>query len=704
MDWFPDALRPRRSRLRGSGLLAPNYISVISVRTSACDRFTAHPDGCRVRVHDGSRCTGGGEALALTTNTSVLTADLIVAGAAPRQPVISPDGQWVAYVVAPVGRPGEQRLSTLWLASADGSSPPRRLTAGTAADSGPRWTPDSAALFFMSDRTGSDQLHRIRIDGGEAESLTDWRGDIHDFCPLADGRVALVAADEPTEEDERRRAERDDAMVWSEQRGRGRLRLLDPATCELHAAADLGGRHVVELAQRPDGGALAALSWVSEEIDPGAITNELHVVDLASGTVLDLGRVCGHARSLAWWADAGPWHLSYLAEPDPFGGFAAYDIVPGPAATPRDLTIGMDVCPAELAQVDGGPPLALFASGLDTEIRQLDPAALRFRCLSGRPGLLGTLTASGPGDVVAVLASTADQPADVHAGPPAGPLRRISDTRPELREIQWGTQERLAYQAADGQPLDGLLIRPAGRSRADGPFPLVTLVHGGPDDRYADEFRLGAHSPGQWLATAGYAVFLPNPRGGTGHGREFAAAVVNAVGGDEWGDILAGIDMLVAAGVADPDRLGIGGDSHGGFMAAWAVGQTDRFKAALMFAGISDWGAQAGVGEYGTMDGALAGSFGWEGTGPHPHDRVSPVSFASRVRTPVLIVHGEDDTNVPVGQAIYFHRALTRYGAEHELVIYPREGHGLSERNHQRDLLLRTRAWFDRWLRDRVSP
>jgi dipeptidyl aminopeptidase/acylaminoacyl peptidase len=631
-------------------------------------------------------------------DTSLLTAELVVDGAVPRQPGMSPDGRWVAYAVAPLGKLGERRLSALWIAAADGSSPPRQLTAGTAADSSPRWAPDSASLFFLSDRTGSDQLHRIRVDGGEAEGLTDWHGEIYDLCPLADGRVAVVAADEPSEEEQRRRAERDDATVWSEQRGCGRLRWLDPATRELHAAGDLGGRHVVELAQRPDGGPLAVISWVSRENDPGATTNELHVVDPASEAVHHLGRVAGHARSPAWWADDGSWHLSYLAEPDPYGGLAVYDTVPGASASPRDLTTGMDVCPDGLAQVADGPPLALFAAGLDTEIHQLDPGSLRFRCLSASAGLLGSLTASRSGAVVAVLATTAHEPADVHAGPPGGPLTRISDTRPELREIEWGAQERLCYQAADGLALDGLLILPAGRSRADGPFPLVTWVHGGPDDRHADRFMLGPHSPGQWLATAGYAVFLPNPRGGTGHGREFAAAVVDAVGGDDWGDILAGIDMLATAGVADPDRLGIGGASYGGFMAAWAVGQTGRFKAALMSAGISDWGMLVGTGEWGTMDAALGGSCGWEGTGPHPHDRVSPISFAAQVRTPVLIVHGEDDTNVPLGQAIYFHRALSQYGAEHELVIYPREGHGLAERNHQRDLLLRTRAWFDRWL------
>ncbi len=636
----------------------------------------------------------------MSVDTPVLTAELVVDGAVPKQPEISPDGRWVAYVVAPVGQRGERRLSAVWLAAADGSSPPRQLTAGTAADSGPRWAPDSASLFFMSDRTGSAQLHRIRIDGGEAESLTEWEGEIYDVCPLADGRVAVVAADEPTEEDERKRAERDDAIVWSEQRGHGKLRLLDPVTRELHAADGLGGRHVVELTPRPDGGPLVVISWVSQENDPGAITNELHVVDPATGVVHDLGRVAGFARSPVWWADDGTWHVACLGEPEPLGGLVVYDTVPGTSASPRDLTEGMDVSPTGLAQVADGPPLALFESGLDTQIHRLDPGSLRFRCLSTRTGPIGSLTASRSGEVVAVLASSAYQPTDVHAGPPGGPLSRISDTRPELRGIEWGTQERLSYKASDGLVLDGLLILPAGRSRADGPFPLVTLVHGGPDDRHADEFVLSFHTPGQWLATAGYAVFLPNPRGGTGHGREFSAAVVGDLGGAEWSDILEGIDMLVAAGVADPDRLGITGPSHGGFMAAWAVGQTDRFKAALMLAGICDWGMIAGTGEYGAVDGVLAGSFGWEGTGPHPHDRVSPISFASKVRTPVLIVHGEDDTNVPLAQAIYFHRALSRYGAEHELVVYPREGHGLAERNHQRDLLLRTRAWFDRWLGD----
>ncbi len=636
-----------------------------------------------------------------------LTAELVVDGVVPSQPVISPDGRWVAYVAAPVGRSAERRICALWVAAADGGSSPAKLTAGMAADFGPCWAPDSASVFFLSDRTGSAQLHRISLAGGEAEVLTDWHGEISDARPLAGGRlVAVLATDEPTEEDKRRRAERDDAIVWGEHLRRARLRVLDLATGELRTVDGLGGRHVAELAPRPDGGALAVISWASTEKDPGAVTNELHVVDPEAGTVHDLGRIGPRARSPVWWQADGSWHLAYLARPEAFGGYggyAVYDVaVTAAAAVHRDLTGRMNVSATNVTQVADGPPLALFADGLDTAIYRLDPGLQRFLCLSVRRGLVDSLTASRSGEVVAALATTSGEPVNVHAGPPGGPLIRVSDTQPALRAIRWGTQERLSYQASDGLELDGLLILPPGRSRADGPFPLVTWVHGGPGARYADEFLLGPRSPGQWLATAGYAVFLPNPRGGVGHGCDFAAAVVRsaggAVGGADWGDIVSGIDLLIAEGVADPGRLGIGGVSYGGFMAAWAIGQTGRFKAAMVDAGISDWGTLVATNEFGTMDAALGGSCGWEGTGPHPHDQVSPISFASKIRTPVLIVHGEDDTNVPVGQAIYFHRALSWFGVEHELVIYPREGHRFVERNHQLDLLRRTRAWFERWL------
>ncbi|GAA3520870.1 dipeptidyl aminopeptidase/acylaminoacyl peptidase [Streptosporangium album] len=640
----------------------------------------------------------------MSENAPELTAELIVDSAVPRSPVISPDGVWVAYVVASIGR-SRRPVSALWVAAADGSSPPRELTSGTACEGVPRWAPDSASIFFRSDR----QLHRIRLDSSESEALTTWRGGIVDHWPLADGEVvALIAADEPSQEDERRQTERDDAMVWGERVPCSRLRLFDLGTHELRVVDGLGDRHVVEVVQRPDGGPLAVISWACPEIDPGTFTAELHVVDPGTGAVHDLGRIELEACSPAWWSVHDAWRVAYLAMPPPASvdGFAVFDVtVPaaGAAGEHRNLTAGMTVCPTHLVQVADGAPLALFADGLDTAIYRLDPGLQRFRHVSTRDGRVDSLTVSRSGEVVAALASTAYEPKDVHAGPPGGRLVRLSDIRPNLRRIRWGTQERLSYKAGDGLDLDGLLILPAGKRRQDGPFPLITLVHGGPYDRHADEFNAGSFPPGQWLATAGYAVFLPNPRGGQGHGYEFAAAVAGKVGLDEWTDIVSGIDLLIADGVADPDRLGIGGWSHGGFMAAWAIGQTDRFKAALMGAGISDWGMQAATGELGALEAGLSGSRGWEGPGPHRHDQLSPISFASKVRTPVLILHGENDTNVPLGQATFFHRALCHFGVEHEFVVYPREGHSIRERNHQLDLLRRTREWFDRWLGDPAS-
>ncbi len=279
-----------------------------------------------------------------------LTAELVVDGAVASQPVISPDGCWVAYVVAAVGRRAERRISALGLAAADGGSPPGKLTAGMAADFGPRWAPDSASVFFLSDRTGSVQLHRIWLGGGEAEVLTDWHGEICDARPLADGRlVAVVATDEPTGEDNRRRAERDDAIVWGQQLRRGRLRVLDLATGELRTVDGLGGRHVVELAPRPEGSALAVISWASPEKDPGLTTNELHVVDPQTGTVHDLGRIGPRARSPVWWQADGSWHLAYLARPGPYGGYGGYAIY--------DVAV-TGACPPGTAWPTRSPPAA----------------------------------------------------------------------------------------------------------------------------------------------------------------------------------------------------------------------------------------------------------------------------------------------------------------------------------------------------------
>ena len=632
-----------------------------------------------------------------------LTAPLIVDGAWAADPVISPDGGWVAWTTSSSHEPG-RRASELWLAPVRKNAVPVRLTDDGARARLPRWSQDSAWLFYVVD----EELRRLRAaaDGpaGQSETVLRWRGEISGLASLAGGRLlAIVAGDELTDDDERRRAAGDDAMVWSERSVRQhwlwhRLRLLDLDSGELSVVAGLAGRHVTDLAQRPDGGPLAVVSWDCPEYEPGVLSARLHIADPVGGTATDLCELGREAGSPAWWQDTDGWHVAWLEAVPPGEGTAVLDIAVS-AGGPANLTTGMTGCPDGLVQVTDGPPAALLAEGLDTALYRLDPASRSFERVTGWPGQAAALSVSDDATTIAVLASMAYAPPDVFAGPPDA-LIRISDTRPELRGIALGTQERLSWRASDGLEINGVLVLPPGLSREDGPFPLVTAVHGGPYARWADELMLSWVSWGQWLAAAGFAVFHPNPRGGQGRGHAFAAMVSRAVGQDEWTDILAGLDALVADGVADPARLGIAGWSHGGFMAAWAVTQTDRFRAAVMGAGVADWAIQIAAGDFGREEAEWGGSYGWEGPGPHHHDRLSPISYATKVTTPVLILHGEDDTNVPASQAMYFHRALMDVGAEHDLVIYPRENHSITERAHQIDVLERVRSWFTRWLSD----
>ncbi|PXY20806.1 S9 family peptidase [Prauserella muralis] len=628
-----------------------------------------------------------------------LTAELVVDGRAPQTPALAPNGRLLCYVLAPASRTGDHLDTELWLADTERAVAPRRVTADISTESRPRWSADSGAVFFLSDRTdrGTPQVHRLALADGTVSSVTSWRAGVIDHLPLADpSLVALLAQDEPTEEDTRRAQDRDDAIVVGEREPHARLRLLHLRTGLVTTPAVFGDRHVVELRQRPDGGPLAVLTQAGSDNDYGPRTGRLHLFDPSTGATVELGPAGAGARSLAWWPGEDGWHLGYLALTPPLlqAGTAVFDLAVDSRVL-RNRTSGIPMCPTELHQTDAAP-LIVFADGLNTTLARLDPTGPT--TLSRHRGRLDDLTTTPTGEKIAVLTGTRYEPANVHAGPPAGPLRRITNTRPELNGIALGTQQPLAYRAADGLDLDGLLVLPVGKAASDGPFPLVTIVHGGPYDRYADRFQLFWFPSAQWLATAGYAVFLPNPRGGQGHGHQFAVSVAGRVGQEEWTDILTGIDLLVGEGVADPDRLGIAGGSHGGFLSAWAVGQTDRFRAALVLAGVIDWGMLAATGEHGQFEAALGGSTGWSGVGPHPHDAVSPISFAGRIQTPVLILHGAEDTNVPLGQSVYLHRALRHFGVEHEFVIYPREGHSIRERRHQLDLLRRTRTWFDRWL------
>ncbi|RIK40145.1 MAG: hypothetical protein DCC58_14305, partial [Chloroflexi bacterium] len=305
---------------------------------------------------------------------------------------------------------------------------------------------------------------------------------------------------------------------------------------------------------------------------------------------------------------------------------------------------------------------------------------------SGRPLALTLSSPHEPFDVWTIDWRTAGSPA----------LRRHTRYNQHIGEVALGSVETLHWTAQDGLVIQGLLIRPVD-APAGQPAPMIVHIHGGPTGLWAYEFP-GARSMGwaQLLAAEGYAVFMPNYRGSMGFGTRFAELNQRDMGGGDLADILAGVDYCVREGIADPERLGVCGWSYGGYLTPWAITQTTRFKAAVAGAVITNWISYHGVATIPGFDTSIyrADPHDWDGV----YGQMSPMAHVKNVRTPTLWLHGQEDPICPVGQAHEMWRALKELGVETQLVIYPREGHGMREREHARDVLERAVAW----LRDRV--
>jgi len=255
-----------------------------------------------------------------------------------------------------------------------------------------------------------------------------------------------------------------------------------------------------------------------------------------------------------------------------------------------------------------------------------------------------------------------------------------------------GSATNVSWNAPDGTAIEGVLCTPPGA----GPFPLVLHVHGGPIGAYQRSWSMGDYAV-PLLVSRGYAVLLPNPRGSSGRGQEFAAAVVGDMGGADTHDYLSGIDAMIERGIADPARIGTMGVSYGGFMSAWLVTQDQRFKAAVAGSPVTEWYSftfTTNIPRWGLwfLDNADP-----EETGNQVHTR-SPVMHASKARTPTLLTAGAKDRCTPAGQAREFYQALIGHGVDSELVIYPGEGHGVSRFPAVIDYLTRLVTWFEKYM------
>jgi dipeptidyl aminopeptidase/acylaminoacyl peptidase len=625
--------------------------------------------------------------------------DAIVTATYPDKPSISPDGRWVAWANTPLGRDGDHAVGDIWVAPMDGSRQGRRFTSGEWQDSSPAWSPDNDSIAFLSDRAerGTTGLYLISLDGGEAQELVKRKSAIQAFAWSPDGTsIAFTSADEPTEDDERRKSERDDPEVYGENWPYARLRILDIDSGEIRTIPT-GDRHIYELAWSPDGERLALLTSPTPELET-RWRSQFEIADPAKESIeVVLGETGMMPENLKWTRDGRRLCFSGTHEAGISGGTHYRVESTGGQPVKIGPSESESVCSNGAINVRGDDRLVLYvADGLRSRLEWVDPETGKREALYApdhggfSPSFDVHATASGR-PRIAVITSSGDQPPALHVGTP-GDLTLVSDHHADLSQYTYGNHEPFHWTAPDGLEIDGVLIRPV--DAGEGPYPLLVHIHGGPYGRDTLGWSLRAGHWAHWMAMHGYAVLLPNYRGGMGRGNAFAKWADGGVGDMEFADIMSGVDAAIERGIADPDRLGIGGWSQGGFLTAWAVTQTNRFKAGVMGAGVSDWGMMVMTSDVPTGESMLGGGKPWDGPGPHRFMQHSPISHARNVETPLLILHGKNDERVPVSQAIGFHRAIQENDVETELVIYPREPHGIRERHHQRDMLRRVRDWF----------
>ena len=641
-----------------------------------------------------------------------------------RDPQVSPDGQWIAYVVGTVDAKEDKSNSHLWLVGYDGNND-RQITFSQDSETSPRWSPDGKYLSFTSSRPGKakgNQVWLLDRSGGEARQLTELKGRLQGYEWSPDSkRLALVIGD-PDPDAEAAASPSPQASGTPKapkpividryrykQDGQGYLLsgrhsyiyLYDIATQKLDR---LTSSNVDETSPSwsPDGTRIAFMSNHSEDPDrdPAA---QLYVADARSGaTEKQLTQPAIRAgRARPEWSPDGKWIVLLEGDEKKFGAYSMEHLlfVPGDgsAAPTRVKAVeDLDRGVSGLRFGVDGESLTFLV----TDDRSVYPASVTrnsFKRLMNSPIVVSSLTSAGGHAVV--LSGSDTKPTEIYAME-AGGLRQITHQNDALlAELQIALTEEVNFKSKDGTEVHGLLTYPVGYVKGT-KVPLLLRIHGGPNGQDQHSFSVER----QWFAANGYAVLAVNYRGSSGRGQRYSRSIFADWGHYEVEDLQAGVDHVINMGVADPDRLGVGGWSYGGILTDYMIASDQRFKGATSGAGtaftVAFYGTDQYIIQYDYEIGPPWNAKAWD-----TYVKISyPFLHADRIKTPTLFLGGERDFNVPVQGGQQMYQALRSLGVDTQLVIYPNENHGITRPSYVRDRYERYLAWYDKYVKNAQRP
>jgi dipeptidyl aminopeptidase/acylaminoacyl peptidase len=644
-------------------------------------------------------------ALLVTAQTAVaqLTPEHVTTLETVTSVALSPDGRHVAYTLSRPRAPEEDTLaglrgfSELYIAETAGDHPNAIVQRPSSAGA-PQWSPDGTRLAFLY----RGQVHFVPLTGGQPQAITSAPGGVSSYHWSPDGQSIAYTARVPEAADvvERRRRGADvdvasernrPVQLWVQPVSGGAARSLTPAA---HTVRDF--------AWAPDARTLAVQITETSDADADLMYRKLYIMGVAGGQTLV--PTTGKLGPMAFSPDG-----SRLA----FAGATSFNdplaqslfVVPRAGGTPQNLTPNYEGSVMNVGWQDNRMLRFTAVEGTRTALNTVPVNGGSItRVLGHGAEMFTTVSFARDGVTFATPASTARHPNEVFIGNTRNKqLRRLTQHNAWLNNVQLGAQEAIEWTARDGWRIEGVLIRPVGAPQ-NARAPLAILPHGGPEGFNVNGWSTNSLYPAQVLAGQGYAVFMPNYRGSGGRGVAFAKADHRDLGGREFDDVLDGISALHQRGIADSTRVGISGTSYGGFFSAWAgTKHSERFRLAMPFAGISNWTSFTGTTDIPVEMAAVH----WD-LWPYEHPLLmwerSPLAHVGNAQTPMIIGQGMADERVHPEQMIQLHQALRLKGVPAELVLYPREPHGLLERQHQLDYMRRIVEAFNKYVRPAERP